>query len=878
MNGIRFRIKLCAWFICLSLTLVAFSGCVSITSSNPRVREQFVNGTTDQTILAMVARKDVDPSVRMAATRRLTDQSVVKTVATEDEDGDIRRTAVNKLADKTVLATISQMDPDADVRRAAMDKLTDPTALARIAIKDADAGIRRAAMERISDQEILAKFATKSKNPDIRKTAVSKLADKTMLATISQMDPDADVRRAAMDKLTDPVALARIAIKDADAGIRRAATERISDRTILAAIATKAKDGAIRKSAVDKLNLAIHNSHMMAPPTYEWLAGAYMQAGATDDAVLALLMSAVLHVLSSNDNTQVSLAVFEQATELRNRAAIQTSLKSLVQPDQERTEISTSDLMRAIGNANQSPLHCRDTNLVADAVVLFRENLTQKPATNVTNNVHFLEGDAPFISAFGLSLLQRREDWPYIERNLATDPYMARFFPYLQAVATNHPEMENIFLNHASGMVRANAYIALGKSASREEPDSLVRVAGSFKPAPDEKGLAVRTLEDGLIDDRHVVRRLAILGLTLLDVDVSRDKIERALICSDEWQKQYCKLSALASFLNVESDPTNSALSAAAYSLFANNRKLSEDDYRWLIGQIRTNLPVIPKQYWVISGDNPSIVNGYPIEDVDAMAVERINATLSQALAKHASDHPTLILNALLDANPYARMVLLQGVAGASTNAGVRNELWRIAESASTTSDENEYEEGLAQQTIEQAGKGLMFNQTVNTWKVREIVGEVVQRIHAQNRRLAIAALATGANNKDIARLAPLLSDPQSARALVPILLVQGKEAINKFVPAVLLTNNDAEVRMAAAILRLYVEDEPMAREVLESALSGKEDLVEFTAKVALAANNPALCKAVRAANNAPEMSLAGHLSRRVEQQLHMPKATPQGK
>ena len=878
MKRIQSCIKRGVWSICLSLTLVELSGCVSITSSNPKVREQFVNGTTDHTILAMVAQNDVDPSVRMAATRRLTDQSVVKTVATDDEEGDVRRTAVDQLVDKDLLATIAQTDLDADVRRAAMDKLTDSMALARIAIKDADAGIRKTAMERITDQVILAKFATKSKESDIRKTAVTKLVDKTVLATISQMDTDANVRRAAMDKLTDPMALAKIAIKDADPGIRKGAMERISDRTILAAIATKAKDGAIRKSAVDKLNLAIHNSHMMAAPTYEWLAGAYIQAGATDDAVLALLMSAVLHVLSSNDNTQVSLAVFEQATELHNRTAIQTSLKSLVQPDQERTAISTSDLMLAIANANQSPLHCRDTNLVAEATVFFRENLTHKPAENVTNAVNFLEGDAPFISALGLSLLQRREDWPYIEQSLATDPYMARFFPYLKAVATNHPDMENILLNHAGGMVRANAYIALGKSASREESDSLVRVAGAFNPAPDEKELAVRTLEEGLFDDRHVVRRLAILGLTLRDVDVSRDKIEKALTCSDEWQKQYCGLSALASFLNVESDPTNSALSAAAYSLFANNRELSEIDFKWLIGQIRTNLPVIPKQYWVISGNNPSIINGYPIEDVNAMAAEKINSTLSQALAKHASDHPALFLNALLDSNPYARVILLQGVAGASTNTAVRDELWRIAESASTTSYESEYEEGLAQQTIAQAGKGLMFNQTVNTWKVREIVGEVVQRIHVQNRRLAIAALATGANNKDIARLTPLLADPQSARALVPILLVRGKEAINRFVPAELLTNSDAEVRMAAAILRLYVEDEPTAREVLESALNGKEDLVEFTAKVALVANNPALCKAVLAAKNIPEMSLAGHLSRRAEQQLHMLKAAPQGK
>lgn len=808
----------------------------------------------------------------------------------DSRDPALRSRAVEKLTDQSMLARVAVQDADVDVRRIATGKLTDQPVLARIAVEDKDVEVRHEAISKLTDQSALAQIASEAKDADTRKAAVGRLRDQAVLVRIGLQDSDAGVRRMAVGKMTDQVSLAKVAVEDAAGDVRRTAIGMLTNQPVLARIAVETRDSDIRKMAIRQLS----GPDSESPVVYEWLAGAYLEQGATDEAVLALLMSTALYVKMPTNNIELCRSVFEQATDMRDRTVTRAGLASLVKSDDARQSIAFQDLVRAIGESSETGLRCRDANLVEEVNHAFREDLSIAAGTQ---NVKFRRGDLAFVSALGLALQQHPEDWSCIERYLASDPYEPRLHPYLRAVAKADPDLGRRLLEHPASTIRANALIALGKLAAENEKDALVRVAGAFSAKGEAKTKAVETLKKALEDERHLVRMLAMKGLIRHGIDISRQQVEATVGTSDEWTRKYFSdgntfvmISSLIGTEKLDANQTNSLLSQVGYALFARQTALSDGDFGWLLSRLRDNLSVVTRKPWnsgtggfTVGSDNKRpldvetimnacVVDGYPVEDNRVVSEADINEGLWPLIGKHAPSHAPQLLSALRTASPYVRLFLIQATTGVATNASIRTELWRLAESVEITSEEKAFQNTLVDETTKMFSGGL---RTVNTMAVQDAARELVKRIHTQSRCLAIRALAVGTAPEEVARLARLLPDTQVARAIVPALLVKGRELSGKQVAVELLRHQDKDVRLAAAILRLYAADEPEARRVMADALRGDDEALAFAARVAFAADTPALSEVVLAMGDASEETLVSHLVRRVGQQMRQGKSFP---
>lgn len=623
--------------------------------------------------------------------------------------------------------------------------------------------------------------------------------------------------------------------------------------------------------------LAVGGVRLAPPVAYEWLAAAHMEAGRTDDAVLALLLSTVLYVKDPTDNEALCLAVFEQAKGLRSQAALASGLSSLLQPDGPQA-LSGADVARAVGAAGEAVLRCQDAALVAEATREFQANLTPNPSDGSKEETKYLKGDTAFVSAYGLSLLQRAEDWPFIARVLATDPSQPVFHPYIRAIAKADPAMEQRLLTHSSAMVRANVLVALNKRSADPEPDALVRMAGAWRPIDGEREPDLRMLEAGLTDERHAVRAMAIKGLMRQRLPVALDRLTNAVETTAAWRQKYLLFGEMDSpalsqiVLNGSSvvlAREDTQLRQIGIQFLGSQEALPSGGYEWLLSQMHRDPSFRKELLWLSAA---STVDGYPVEDGRSFTADRLNAALSETLGKHASRHTDLLLQALQAASPYSRVFLLQAAGAVATNSSIRAELWRAAECAVQPPVDVQYESELADRTIQELKKGLAFNQSINEARVRTAVSEVMGRVHQQSRRVAIAALAAGASSNETTRLVGLLPDAPVARTIVPVLLIRGKTGIEQFVPGSLVAHAEPEVRLAASLLRTYADGDPSAAQVLLAEMQANADAVEFVARVALATRSPALSQAVLSVERIPAKSVAGHLVRRVEQQMR-PKA-----
>jgi tetratricopeptide (TPR) repeat protein len=115
-----------------------------------------------------------------------------------------RVAAIEGLTDQTFLAQIAKTDPSTWVRRKAVSQLTDQTALADIAKSDAEDGqLRVDAIARLADQALLAEIAKTATDWSIRTTAVRHLTDQAVLAQIAKTDPEELVRNEAKDRIKE---------------------------------------------------------------------------------------------------------------------------------------------------------------------------------------------------------------------------------------------------------------------------------------------------------------------------------------------------------------------------------------------------------------------------------------------------------------------------------------------------------------------------------------------------------------------------------------------------------------------------------------------------------------------------------------------------
>ena len=96
-------------------------------------RKLAIEETTDQKVLADIAKNDNDIELLLIAVDRLSDQKALEDVALHAKSEDIRKKAVLKLTDSKVLLDVAKHDNHSGVRYVALTRLTDITALAESA-------------------------------------------------------------------------------------------------------------------------------------------------------------------------------------------------------------------------------------------------------------------------------------------------------------------------------------------------------------------------------------------------------------------------------------------------------------------------------------------------------------------------------------------------------------------------------------------------------------------------------------------------------------------------------------------------------------------------------------------------------------------------
>ena len=228
-----------------------------------RLREAVVSRLTDQTLLALIAKKD-DWSAGMAAVEKLTDQTLLAEVAKERRAGgkEIVKAAIQKLTGEEMLAEVAKKwahYSEQEIAKAAIDKLTDEKLLAEVA--KSNSYVAEAVIDKLSEQKLVAEVViaqAQRYNDQIAEAAINKLADQKLLAEIVKTQGSKITERISkgiIDKLTDQILLAEIASAD-DYRSSMAALKRVTDQILLAEIAKTAAHFEVFIGASRKLALA----------------------------------------------------------------------------------------------------------------------------------------------------------------------------------------------------------------------------------------------------------------------------------------------------------------------------------------------------------------------------------------------------------------------------------------------------------------------------------------------------------------------------------------------------------------------------------------------------------------------------------------------
>ena len=880
------------------------------------IREAAIGKLTDQALLVQIATStNSASSVRLAAVKQIHSQEALARIAISDEDDKVRSAAEGRVTNQVILAAlkpwsdssaaetvsdqallirIARESKTPAVRKTAIARVTDQAMLAEVAEKDADKDVRQTAAKRLTDTAVLAKIAAKDKDKDNRRFATERISDQGVLESIARDDGEASVRQAAIERVTSQEALAELARYEPDNNARQAAAKRVTDTTLrtdvepwtnpdvvrkednpflLTRIARTAADKNVCQAAMDQLTQSTNQSPLVA---YEWLSHRLNREGKRDDAVLALLMATVVYDQDSADNSPLSQTTFDRANELRDQSVLQAGLSSLKPEGEATIKVSLADVSAAVQEKARAALRCQEGQLEADITNAFHKALLIKTESDTPNPPRYLDGDIAFVSALGLSMQQRREDWPAIERYLASNAYHPKFVSYLKAMAAQDPAFEKMLLSHPSVMIRANALIALEKPAPDEESDLLVRCAGAWNPRLGQTNEAVRLLETALEDERHVVRVTALRGLTRLGAETPVDKIKLALTTSDEWRKKYSRsyyefqIDGQTLYIPLDEsrpspDAVDGSLLQAGLALIGNRTSLDANTFEWQLQQLKVKYGEECPKFYLSTN---MVVNGYRVECAQRLSAERQNADLVDIIAKHAPDHAGQLLNALDKADPYGRMVLLQATGSIATNSAMRKLLWHIAEGEGGKREYKQYRDKLYTDKVAEVSKNLGWNQSVNYSGVSDYADTLAQKILEQSRRLAVNQLASTAEDPaEFERLAALLSDGQTARAAFLVLLNRDNDFMERYAPESLLKHEHPEVRLCSAMIRLCLADSPAGREALAGALKGDQDRVAFAARVALQTKKPAIVETVRSAEDVKSVSVAGYLVRRLMQE-----------
>lgn len=188
----------------LGLMIVLLSGCASLESPDPELREIAVDNTTDETVLLRVALEDESFKVSQAAMKRLKDQELLGRVALESKHHPVSYKAVDQITNQMILLKIVMESKSEPIQAAAAGKLTDQESLGTILIKaygllpnsfgPSPAGI---AASKLTDPGVAAKVALNAKGASVRKAVIGMVRDQTVLEKVASGDADWEVRLEA---------------------------------------------------------------------------------------------------------------------------------------------------------------------------------------------------------------------------------------------------------------------------------------------------------------------------------------------------------------------------------------------------------------------------------------------------------------------------------------------------------------------------------------------------------------------------------------------------------------------------------------------------------------------------------------------------------
>lgn len=193
--------------------------------------------------------KHPDSIVRAAAVEALADdqQEVLEGVATTDADAEVRRAAVLRLASATVLARIARDDVDERVRADAAEVLLE------LAQDTTDPGEAEHAIAALVGQRELAIVARTAELEQAALTALSRLDDPKVVAVVARQAGHAAVRLAALDRLATVDEWLSVATKSDHKDVALAALDRLDDPPALQAVAVRARSKVVGRRARARL-------------------------------------------------------------------------------------------------------------------------------------------------------------------------------------------------------------------------------------------------------------------------------------------------------------------------------------------------------------------------------------------------------------------------------------------------------------------------------------------------------------------------------------------------------------------------------------------------------------------------------------------------
>lgn len=191
--------------------------------------------TTDQAVIASIARHAADMSVRLEAIRQLTNQSALVELAYTEKEGFLRGKTINKIEIEPILLDIAQNAEYPHDRLSALMRLKrdeNRELFARLACEDPDDSVRVHAVIGLKrggeNLPIFEEIARHDKADLVRRWAVRKMGRGYFLDEAARRDESPRVRYAAVKRVTSARLLFKIAGRDHSLSVRRAALRRLA--------------------------------------------------------------------------------------------------------------------------------------------------------------------------------------------------------------------------------------------------------------------------------------------------------------------------------------------------------------------------------------------------------------------------------------------------------------------------------------------------------------------------------------------------------------------------------------------------------------------------------------------------------------------------